>query len=169
MFGYEWTIEFWVWPDCFITSLFWYDFTWFRCYNKIACTAGVDINIFRYHFVPPGFQYFQSCYIPYGYQVHFQSKEWHVLQTYIYIPQLPGTPLHMQFQAAPLNYLFGQGDWVHNDLYQCHFVPLEFQFYDLSATCSELLSTSPTPRNVHNVPLPSIQEPLLYIGWVHDH
>lgn len=55
MFGYEWTIEFWVWPDCLITSLFWYDFTWFRCYNKIACTAGVDINIFRYHFVPPGF------------------------------------------------------------------------------------------------------------------
>lgn len=81
MFGYEWTIEFWVWPECLITSLFWYDFTWFRCYKKIVCTAGVDINIFRYHFVPPGFQYFQSCYIPYGYHVHFQSKEWHVLQT----------------------------------------------------------------------------------------
>lgn len=63
---------------------------------------------------------------------------------YIYIPWLTGTIT--QVQTAPLNYLYRQGDWVQNDLYQFHFLKIEFQFYDLllvSVVVSELLSTAP--------------------------
>lgn len=91
----------------------------------------------RYHFVPPEFQYFQSSYTLNNIIYIFnQSSGMFSMQTLpctirnVYIHPLTHCTI-TQVQTAPLNYLYRQGDWVQNDLYQFHFVQLEFQFYDL--------------------------------------
>lgn len=139
-------------------------------------TAGVDRNIYsvyRYYFVPPEFQYFSHAliYTPI------------ILRTqYIFTPSSgmycrhcrvqPGTfgpdslvPLHNSRQHHLIFICLGR---VTGSIMTCMNLTLfHLNFSSISHVFSELISTAPS--NVDPVPLPSKQEPLLYICWVHVH